>query len=120
MRHSRLILSFKRKKSQQLRMEPFALGTIAIPAHQSVGCSTLQMSPSFSMRFSSCDTCSVIGIGIRRGTANEYGEALSVRLILCGGSLNSPRVKNSFENSFGMSPSGAAFVVTALKLVKKA
>ena len=57
--HLTVLLSLVR--STHIRRLPFGLGTTMIPAHQSVGCSTLAMTPIASILLISCFTLGIRG-----------------------------------------------------------
>ena len=85
---SRRTLSFKGLRSTQIRRVPFALGTTTIPAHQGVGSSTGDITPSDSIRASSSSTFGCCGSGMWRGAMSEYGLVSGLSFI----SYSSPRL----------------------------
>ena len=76
-----LKLSLNLVKSTHIQKLPFDLGTTTIPAHQSVGCSTLVMTPIFSILSSSCFTLGIKGNAILLGLEIAKGLAPSHKLI---------------------------------------
>ena len=79
--HSRLILSLSLVRSTQIQRLPFGLGTTTIPGHQSVGCSTLVMTPIASILLSSCFTLGIRGNATLLGVESAKGLAPSRKLI---------------------------------------
>ena len=65
--HSRQTLSFSLVRSTQILTLPFGFGTTTIPAHHSVGCFTLEITPRPSILWSSAFTFG------RRGRATLLG-----------------------------------------------
>ena len=78
---SRSTLSLRGFRSTQMRTLPFFLGTTTIPAHQSVGTSTLEMTSRVSMRLSSSRTFSRRGMGTFLAVKRAWGAALGFRRI---------------------------------------
>ncbi len=75
-------------RSTQIRIAPDFLGATTMPAHQGVGSDTFRITPSFSMRFSSCWTFCRKGMGMFLGAYKAYGVASPFSLI----SYPSPKV----------------------------
>ena len=71
--HSCQTLSLSLVRSTQIHTFPFGFGTTTMPAHQSVGCSTLVMTPNFSIHSSSCLTGCISGIATLLTTDWETG-----------------------------------------------
>ena len=74
-------------KSTHIRTFPLLFGTTTIPAHHSVGSSTLRITPNSCIRFSSYSTLDLSGMGIRLGVARTYGLASAFNTILYSPSI---------------------------------
>ena len=72
---SRQTFSSSFVRSTPIRMFPFELGTVTIPAHQVLGLSTFLITPSFYILASSSFTVLFIGNGIRPGVMIANGWA---------------------------------------------
>jgi len=72
---SRQMLSFNLLRSTQMRTFPLGLGTTTSPAHHSVGCSTLSMTPNASILVSSSLTFGRRGIATLQDVLRENGLA---------------------------------------------
>ena len=68
-----------------MQILPSDLGTTTMPAHQSVGMSTLEMTPKFSIRSNSAFILLIRGSATLRGVVNGKGVESGFNLI-----LNSP------------------------------
>ena len=77
---SLLKFSLSLVRSRHIHSLLFGLGTITIPAHQSVGCSTLAMTPIFFILFSSCFTLGIRGNAILLGVESVKDLASSHKL----------------------------------------
>ena len=75
MRRSLWTHSFSFVRSTQIRTFPFGFGTTTIPAHQSVGLSTLVMTPNCSMRCNSACTLGSNGSATLLGVERANGLA---------------------------------------------
>ena len=64
---SRRTLSFSFVRSTYMRIHPYGFGTTTMPAHQSVGMSTFEMTLSFSILCSSSLTFDMKGSATRLG-----------------------------------------------------
>ncbi len=87
--------SFNLERSTHIRTAPDFFGTTTIPAHQSVGSSTLLITPNVSIRRSSSLTFPIRGSGIRLGVLSENGMAPGFRLITYG-CRTSPKPLHNF------------------------
>ena len=79
-----------------VRTFPLLFGTTTIPAHHSVGSSTLQITPNSCIHLSSCSTLDLSGMGILLGVASAYCLASGFKMILYSPSIV-PRPWNSSE-----------------------
>ena len=77
-----------------MRILPLGLGTTTMPAHQSVGMSTLEMTPRFSMHYNSAFTLLVRGSATLRGVVNAKGVESGFNVIL-NSPFNSPSPLNN-------------------------
>ena len=75
---SQRTFSFNFVRSTQIRTRLFGFGTTTIPAHQSVGDSICEITPSFSILWSSALTLSIKGIATLRGAVRANGTAPSL------------------------------------------
>ena len=89
---SRRTLSFNFVKSTQILTSSF-FGTTTIGAHQSVGCSTLTITPASSILLSSFFVLSISGKATRLGTLLAKGWASSLRSIVSTCYLGGLRVR---------------------------
>ena len=78
---SRLTFSLSLVRSTHIRRLLFGLGTTTIPAHQSIGCSTLVMTPIASILLSSCFTLGIRGNATLLEVESAKGLAPSHKLI---------------------------------------
>ena len=78
---SRQTLSLSLVRSTHIRTFQFGFGTTTIPVHQSVGCSTLAMTPRRSIRSSSSFTSCIRGIATLLTTHWENGVAFGQSLM---------------------------------------
>ena len=89
-------LSLSLVKSIHVRILLSGLGTTTMPAHQSLGMSTLEMTPKFSMRSNSAFTLLIRGSATLRGVVSAKGVESGLNLI-----LNSPFKSPSPLNNLG-------------------
>lgn len=96
MNFSRHTASFRGERSTQILTSSLHFfGATTMPEHHSVGSSIRLMTPSCSMRWSSCFTFPIRGSGTRRGPFRDTGLASGLSFVLYGG-CTSPSPSHSF------------------------
>ena len=86
-------------RSTHILTPPFPFGTTTIPAHQDVGSSILEMTPSCSIHFNSALTFGSKEIGTWCGVVSTKGTALGISLIWYA-PFNVPSPLNNLGNCF--------------------